>query len=47
MNEASNDTTAHTEVQAINAWRSLGHYQLTDCEIYSSPEPWPICIGSL
>ncbi|MCI3926858.1 nucleoside deaminase [Paenibacillus sp. TRM 82003] len=44
----SNDPTAHAEVQAIReACRKLGTFQLTDCEIYTSCEPCPMCIGAI
>ncbi|MEK4536817.1 nucleoside deaminase [Peribacillus sp. FSL K6-1552] len=44
----ANDPTAHAEVQAIrDACRNLNSYQLTDCEIYTSCEPCPMCIGAL
>ncbi|MGW6302582.1 nucleoside deaminase [Peribacillus butanolivorans] len=44
----TNDPTAHAEVQAIrDACRNLNSYQLTDCEIYTSCEPCPMCIGAL
>lgn len=43
-----NDPTAHAEVVAIrNACKNLGVYQLTDCIIYSSCEPCPMCLGSI
>lgn len=43
-----NDPTAHAEVQAIReACRALGTFQLTDCEIYTSCEPCPMCIGAI
>lgn len=43
-----NDPTAHAEVQAIrDACRNLNTYQLTDCIIYSSCEPCPMCIGAI
>jgi guanine deaminase len=45
---ASNDPTAHAEVQAIRAACSnLKDFQLTDCEIYTSCEPCPMCIGAI
>ena len=44
----TNDPTAHAEIQAIRAaCLSLGNFQLTDCEIYSSCEPCPMCIGAI
>lgn len=43
-----NDPTAHAEVVAIrNACRKLGTFQLTDCEIYTSCEPCPMCLGAI
>jgi len=45
---SSNDPTAHAEVVAIrDACRSLGGYQLTDCDVYASCEPCPMCLGAL
>jgi tRNA(Arg) A34 adenosine deaminase TadA len=45
---SSNDPTAHAEVVAIrNACEKLGTYQLNDCEIYTSCEPCPMCLGAI
>ncbi len=45
---ATNDPTAHAEVVAIrNACQTLGSFQLTDCEIYTSCEPCPMCLAAL
>jgi guanine deaminase len=45
---AMNDPTAHAEVQAIRqACQRLNQYQLTDCDIYTSCEPCPMCIGAI
>ena len=45
---ASNDPTAHAEVQAIrNACHFLNDFRLTDCDIYTSCEPCPMCIGAI
>lgn len=45
---ATNDPTAHAEVQAIRAaCNSLNRFQLTDCDIYTSCEPCPMCIGAI
>lgn len=45
---SSNDPTAHAEVVAIrNACKSLGTFQLEDCEIYTSCEPCPMCLGAI
>ena len=43
-----NDPTAHAEITAIrNACRELGTFQLLDCEIYTSCEPCPMCLGAI
>ncbi|OYT12125.1 MAG: tRNA-specific adenosine deaminase [Bacteroidetes bacterium 4572_112] len=43
-----NDPTAHAEVTAIrNACKELNTFQLDDCEIYSSCEPCPMCLGAI
>ncbi|MCP3740266.1 nucleoside deaminase [Rossellomorea sp. BNER] len=45
---ALNDPTAHAEVQAIRAaCQYLNDFQLIDCEIYTSCEPCPMCIGAI
>ncbi len=45
---ATNDPTAHAEVVAIrNACQALGTFQLTDCEVYTSCEPCPMCLAAL
>ena len=45
---SSNDPTAHAEVVAIRAaCEKLGAYQLTDCDIYTSCEPCPMCLGAI
>ena len=45
---ASNDPTAHAEVTAIrNAARALGTFDLSGCEIYTSCEPCPMCLGAI
>jgi guanine deaminase len=44
----TNDPTAHAEIVAIReACRALGDFQLAGCEIYSSCEPCPMCLGAL
>jgi tRNA(Arg) A34 adenosine deaminase TadA len=44
----TNDPTAHAEVMAIRkACKKLGTYQLTGCELYSSCEPCPMCLGAI
>ena len=45
---ATNDPTAHAEVTAIrNACKTLGTFQLDGCEIYTSCEPCPMCLGAI
>jgi tRNA(Arg) A34 adenosine deaminase TadA len=44
----TNDPTAHAEVVAIrDACRNIGDFQLTDCDIYTSCEPCPMCLGAI
>ncbi len=48
MVTSSNDPTAHAEVVAIRqACEKLGTYQLNDCDIYTSCEPCPMCLGAI
>lgn len=45
---ANHDPTAHAEVMAIRkACDILGTYDLSDCVIYSSCEPCPMCLGAI
>jgi tRNA(Arg) A34 adenosine deaminase TadA len=45
---ATNDPTAHAEVMAIReACRRLGTFSLPDCEIVTSCEPCPMCLGAI
>jgi len=45
---ATNDPTAHAEVNAIReACKVLKTFQLDDCEIYTSCEPCPMCLGAI
>lgn len=45
---STNDPTAHAEVTAIReACRNLGTFQLTDCELYTSCEPCPMCLAAI
>ena len=44
----TNDPTAHAEVVAIrDACQQIGNFQLDDCEVYTSCEPCPMCLGAL
>lgn len=44
----NNDPTAHAEVMAIReACHNLKTFQLTGCEIYTSCEPCPMCLGAI
>ncbi len=45
---SANDPTAHAEIVAIrDACKNLNSYQLTGCEIYTSCEPCPMCMGAI
>jgi len=45
---STNDPTAHAEVMAIrDACAKLGAYQLTGCDLYTSCEPCPMCLGAI
>ena len=45
---ATNDPTAHAEVNAIReASRTLGRFDLSDCTIYTTCEPCPMCYSAL
>jgi len=45
---SSNDPTAHAEVVAIrDACKNLGSFQLDGCDIYTSCEPCPMCLGAI
>ncbi|KAJ9181716.1 hypothetical protein P3X46_005783 [Hevea brasiliensis] len=42
------DPTAHAEVTAIReACKKLGKIELSDCELYASCEPCPMCFGAV
>ena len=42
------DPTSHAEVNAIReACRALGRFHLEDCELYTSCEPCPMCLGAI
>jgi tRNA(Arg) A34 adenosine deaminase TadA len=45
---AMNDPTAHAEIVAIReACRRLGSFQLTGCDVYTTCEPCPMCLGAI
>ena len=44
----SNDPTAHAEIVAIRAaCRALATFRLEGCELYTSCEPCPMCLGAI
>jgi tRNA(Arg) A34 adenosine deaminase TadA len=48
MVTSSNDPTAHAEIVAIRqACKKLNTYQLDACDIYTSCEPCPMCLGAI
>ena len=45
---STNDPTAHAEVTAIReACKHLNSYQLDGCDIFTSCEPCPMCLGAI
>lgn len=45
---ADNDPTAHAEVKVIReASEKLATFDLSGCEIYTSCEPCPMCLGAI
>ncbi len=45
---ATNDPTAHAEVVVIReACRKLGDFQLAGCDLYTTCEPCPMCLGAI
>jgi tRNA(Arg) A34 adenosine deaminase TadA len=45
---STNDPTAHAEVMAIrDACKKMGVFHLPDCELYTSCEPCPMCLGAI
>lgn len=48
MVTSTNDPTAHAEIVAIReACKILKSYQLDGCEMYTSCEPCPMCLGAI
>ena len=45
---STNDPTAHAEITAIrDACANLETFQLTDCALYTSCEPCPMCLAAI
>ena len=45
---ATKDPTAHAEITAIRkASKKLNRFDLSDCVIYTSCEPCPMCLGAI
>ncbi len=45
---SEHDPTSHAEVNAIrNACRKLNTFDLAGCEIYTSCQPCPMCLGAI
>ena len=45
---STNDPTAHAEIVAIReACRVLGDFQISGCELYTTCEPCPMCLGAI
>lgn len=45
---SDNDPTAHAEIVAIrSACTKLGRFDLSGCDIYSTCEPCPMCLGTI
>ena len=45
---ANNDPTAHAEIMAIrDACRNINSYDLSDCELYTSCYPCPMCLSAI
>lgn len=43
-----NDPTSHAEINAIrDACKNIGSFELTDCVIYTSCEPCPMCLSAI
>ena len=45
---STHDPTCHAEVDAIRkACQALGNFQLDGCDLYTSCEPCPMCLGAI
>jgi guanine deaminase len=45
---SANDPTAHAEIVAIReACQALASFQLEGCDLYTSCEPCPMCLGAI
>ena len=45
---STNDPTAHAEIVAIReACRILKNFQLAECDLYTTCEPCPMCLGAI
>lgn len=45
---AENDLTCHGEMEAIrDACKNLGTHDLSGCELYTTAEPCPMCLGAI
>ncbi|MCP4051230.1 MAG: nucleoside deaminase [bacterium] len=48
LKERKSDVTAHAEILAIKkASKKIGDWRLTDCTLYSTLEPCPMCAGAI
>ena len=44
----NSDPTCHGEMMAIrNACKNIGTYDLSGCELYTTAEPCPMCLGAI
>ena len=48
LKEIKKDTTEHAEIRVIKKGsKKLGAWRLSDCELYTTLEPCPMCAGAL
>ena len=48
LKETLKDTTAHAEILAIKeAQKAMNAWRLSDCRMYSTLEPCPMCMGAI